>query len=315
MKRLSGFSRPVPRSAFTLLEVLVALGLSLVLLSAVFASLSLYWKYSTAGKDEIERLQIARALLRQIEIDLRSVVFQAPTSSTPSASSSSSSSAGASSSSGGTSGSGSSGSGSSTGATTSGSSSSSSTTASTTTPDSALTTTTSGLFGNSNTIMMHVSRPSRTETYAAFADNRAAGGRMSDLQSVAYFVGGQGGGALAGAVASPGLARMAGDRLLMQTADQQGNAALMAANTQVLAPEVQSITFYYFDGTTWLSAWDSTSLNGLPKAVEIVLELAPAPGAAAKPPLATVATTAEESSVYRVVVVLPAGKPTITTAQ
>jgi prepilin-type N-terminal cleavage/methylation domain-containing protein len=300
------------RSGFTLLEVLVALGLSLVLLSAVFASLSLYWKYSTAGKDEIERLQIARALLRQIETDLRSVVFQAATSSTPSASSSSSSS---SSSNGGTAGSGSSGSSSSTGGTSSGGSSSSSTTASTTTPDSALTTTSSGLFGNANTIMMHVSRPSRTETYAAFADNRATGGRMSDLQSVAYFVGGQGGGALAGAVASPGLARMAGDRLLMQTADQQGNAALMAANTQVLAPEVQSIAFYYFDGTTWLSAWDSVSLNGLPKAVEIVLELAPSPGAAAKPRPTTVAATAEETSVYRLVVVLPAGKPTITTAQ
>ncbi|HTI49341.1 MAG TPA: type II secretion system protein GspJ [Planctomycetaceae bacterium] len=159
---------------------------------------------------------------------------------------------------------------------------------------------------------MHVSKPSRTEAYAPFADNRSSGGRTSDLQSVAYFVGGQGGGTLAGAVASPGLARMAGDRLLMQTADQQGNAAVMAAKTQILAPEVQSITFYYFDGTTWLTAWDSTSLNGLPKAVEIVLELVPAPGAPAK---RLTTTAAGQTNVYRVVVVLPAGKPTITTAQ
>jgi hypothetical protein len=163
--------------------------------------------------------------------------------------------------------------------------------------------------------MMHVSRPSRTEAYAAFADSRTAGGRMSDLQSVAYFVGGQGGGALAGAVASPGLARMAGDRLLMQTADQQGNAALMAANTQVLAPEVQSITFFYFDGTSWLSAWDSDSLNGLPKAVEVVLELGPAPDSPVKKRPVAAAGLVEETNVYRVVVVLPAGKPTITTAQ
>jgi len=159
--------------------------------------------------------------------------------------------------------------------------------------------------------MMHVSRPSRTETYAPLADVRAGAGRTSDLQSVAYFVTGQGAGSLASLSSQPGLARMAGDRLLMQMADQQGNTSLMAANTRILAPEVTSITFYYFDGTSWLTTWDSTALAGLPKAVEVVIELAPAQSGTVK---AGAVTADTESTVYRLVVSFPAGKPGTTTS-
>jgi hypothetical protein len=132
---------------------------------------------------------------------------------------------------------------------------------------------------------------------------------MSDLQSVIYFVNGQGGGALQGAVSSPGLCRMAGDRLLMQMADQQGNTAAMAANTRLLAPEVASIAFYYYDGTTWQVSWDSGTLGGLPKAVEIVLELAPTDNR--KP--STLQIGAGETRVYRLIVAIPASKPVIST--
>lgn len=157
---------------------------------------------------------------------------------------------------------------------------------------------------------MHVSRPSRTETYAPFADVRAGAGRTSDLQSVAYFVTGQGGGTLQSLSSQPGLARMAGDRLLMQMADQQGNTSMMSANTKILAPEVTSITFYYFDGTSWLTSWDSTSLAGLPKAVEVVIELAPMQGGTLK----SGTLTAAEATVYRLVVSFPAGKPGTTSS-
>lgn len=158
---------------------------------------------------------------------------------------------------------------------------------------------------------MHVSRPSRTETYAPFADVRAGAGRSSDLQAVAYFVTGQGGGTLQSLSSQPGLARMAGDRLLMQMADQQGNSSMMTANTKIMAPEVTSITFYYFDGTSWLTSWDSTSLAGLPKAVEVVIELAPLQGGTFK---SGTLTTAADSTVYRLVVSFPAGKPGTTSS-
>lgn len=154
--------------------------------------------------------------------------------------------------------------------------------------------------------------------YTSMGSGQGAGGRISDLQSVMYFVSGQGGGALQGAANSPGLARMAGDRLLMQTADQQGNTAAMAAGVQVVAPEVVSITFVYFDGTNWLPSWDSAALAALPKAVEIILELPPPEGSRRKGlPNATGAITpgADGNRIYRLIVALPAGKPVISVTQ
>jgi hypothetical protein len=54
----------------------------------------------------------------------------------------------------------------------------------------------------------------------------------------------------------------------------------------VIAPEVVSLTFEYFDGTTWGTTWDSTQLSqvdsmtpiGPPVAVRMSFELPPPPG-------------------------------------
>jgi Type II secretion system (T2SS), protein J len=165
---------------------------------------------------------------------------------------------------------------------------------------------------------MHVSKPSRTEMYGAMGQSQPAGGRLSDLQSVMYFVSGQGGGALQNAVSSPGLARMAGDRLMMQTADQQGNTSQMADNTRILAPEVATIAFSYFDGTNWVFSWDSATQGGLPKAVEIVLELNTPDGAiptASENNATAIPASPAATQVYRLIVALPAGKPVISTTQ
>ena len=66
------------RRGFTLFEVVVALALSVLLLAGVYAAMDLYWRFSTTGQEEVERAQIARAVLRRIETDLRSVVYQSP---------------------------------------------------------------------------------------------------------------------------------------------------------------------------------------------------------------------------------------------
>jgi len=43
---------------------------------------------------------------------------------------------------------------------------------------------------------------------------------------------------------------------------------------EILCRNVRSLTFQYFDGTTWLEEWDSTALGDvLPFAVQIVLEM------------------------------------------
>lgn len=133
------------------------------------------------------------------------------------------------------------------------------------------------------------------------------GTRISDLQAVAYFVTGQGGGTLSSTVSGTGLARMAGDRLLMQMAGQQNSGALLA-NTEILAPEVRSISFSYYDGTQWLATWDSSSQSGLPKAVEVILELEPISGSSSKGSL----SNSTALNVFQLMVALPNGKVTST---
>ncbi|HIE99499.1 MAG TPA: prepilin-type N-terminal cleavage/methylation domain-containing protein, partial [Fuerstia sp.] len=51
---------------FTLLEVLLATGLTTLLMAALYTAMSVYWTTATESYDEIERAQIARAVLRQM---------------------------------------------------------------------------------------------------------------------------------------------------------------------------------------------------------------------------------------------------------
>jgi hypothetical protein len=65
-----------PRAGHTLFEILLALGLSLVLLVAVYSALDIHWKFSAAGREQMERSQVARALLEKLHMDIRDVVFR-----------------------------------------------------------------------------------------------------------------------------------------------------------------------------------------------------------------------------------------------
>jgi hypothetical protein len=166
------------------------------------------------------------------------------------------------------------------------------------TPDSAAGTTTSGLYGDATTLMMHVSRPAKNLTYFAVADQQTVTSRTSDLQTVAYFVSGSGAGSLQSAVNESGLARLAGDRLMLSLLDEQGNLAALMDHVSILASEVVGLRFSYFDGTAWRSDWDSSVLAGLPRAIEILLELK-----------STDATGGETGEIYRHVVSPPMSKP------
>jgi type II secretory pathway component PulJ len=60
----------------TLIEILLALGLSLVILTAVYAALDQHWRYAEAGQQQTERMQVTRALFERISLDLRSAVLR-----------------------------------------------------------------------------------------------------------------------------------------------------------------------------------------------------------------------------------------------
>ncbi len=250
------------RAGFTLTEVLVALSLSLVVMGAIYSALGLHWKYSTAGRVDVERMQLVRAVALRIERDLRSTLFVAPpatASSETAAASSATGSAATGSASGATS--------SATSATGTGSTSGSTASSSSSSSDSA-STELPGLYGSASQLLIHASRPAGDLNYTSLAMGASVSSRLSDTLSIAWFLAG-GEGSLAASVAGPGLARMEGDRMALKYADTSGDVGAMSGNTEIVAPEVTRLAFRYFDGVDWTTEWDSTVMQGLPFAVEI----------------------------------------------
>jgi hypothetical protein len=145
------------------------------------------------------------------------------------------------------------------------------------------------LFGDSQSLIVHLSLPSRpaalTAAAQAVGSNQAGVSVLagSDLQSVIYFLAGSSSTIaqqLSGSTTTPtaqttGLARLQGDRMAMQAADESGSLASMSAGVQLLAPEVAAIQFEYFDGVSWTSSWDSGASNSLPNAIRITIEFQP----------------------------------------
>ena len=85
----------------------------------------------------------------------------------------------------------------------------------------------------------------------------------------------------------------------------------------MIAPEVASIEFQYYDGTEWLTEWDSDEMGCLPTAVRITLLLAEraetdTTSRASNATLPTLAT-ASPDQIYSLMVRLPTAKPATTT--
>jgi hypothetical protein len=99
----------------------------------------------------------------------------------------------------------------------------------------------------------------------------------SDLRRITYWLAGDG---------SLGLARQ---ELQLVTSDDAGTVppdGVASEADYVIAPEVRSLTFSYFDGSNWQDSWDGTTAGsdgvtpmGPPMAVAVVLGIVP-PGAA-----------------------------------
>lgn len=250
------------RSAFTLLELLLSLSLTITLLTVVYSALELHWRFSTLGQIEVERGQIARAVLTKISADIRSTMFSASTD-----------------------------------AYTDDYTSDDDTEADTiplddpdeiyedtvpevTDPADAYAGSSVGVFGDAVSLVLHIRRPYRT---IAGADEDALNPHsQSDQKSVSYFLAG-GEGSLASMVAGQfqikndyedgidGLARMSGDRFTLALADQQGDLVQLASQTKLIAEEINSLSFEYHDGTEWLKEWDSDLQERVPNAIGVTI--------------------------------------------
>lgn len=248
------------RAAFTLLELMLSLALTAALLTVVYSSLSLHWRFSTLGQIEVERAQIARAILTKISADIRSTMYAPPVDEyVPDETSEDD----------------------------------------TGTPDSdadeflvepivevtdpaeAYSGSSIGVFGDAVSVVLHINRPYRPDTNS---DEQILNPEsQSSQKSISYFLAG-GEGSLASMVAGQfqtkqeyddgidGLARMSGDRFTLTLADQQGDMVQLASQTKLLAEEINTLSFEYHDGVEWLTEWDSDVQGRVPNAIGVTIE-------------------------------------------
>lgn len=237
---------------FTLLEVILAIGLTTLLLAAIYSALDLYWKYTTIGHAQVERAQIARAVFQKITHDLHCVTYAQQTVEDESTDTSEEDDE--------------------------------SVEIPVTNPDAAYTTGNIGVYGDAQSLVLHTSRPARQPMFVSQSSSEnTPAGFQSDLLSISYFLAAAGSEGLQGVVGdryrsasenggeAQGLARLEGDRLAMTNADESADLEQLADQSQLLAPEIDNLQFQYFDGTDWLEVWDSIEYGTVPQAVKVTI--------------------------------------------
>lgn len=180
-----------------------------------------------------------------------------------------------------------------------------------------------GVYGGTDWLEVDVSRLPRIDQFDQAQQANGVLDHLSDLKTVAYFVN-TGRGASAGAGTEIGLMRREAGRAVTQWAYENGQSSDQNRAAQLLAPEIVAVEFRYFDGTTWVSEWNSTDAGGLPSAIEVSIavatEAALAEGVVLNGPLSTGTASSTQSSpgtgvaVYRLVVSLPLHVTPSTTA-
>lgn len=291
------------RRGFTLIEVMLALGLSAMVLGLLSMAIHVQLRATELGRKGVEEAQLARTILHRIAQDLRGMIRYEPVDMTKLVNTASSSSTTTTGGVGGAGGAGTAGSTSSTNS----SSESESDSSSTLIPI---------LVGTLTRLEVDVSLVPGTEQFqqlSASVDGSGTTDRPSDARTVAYFMANESTGIVdLNAGGRNGLVRRDLDRSVTRWASEQGQLDQFEQDLEPLAPEVTAIEFRYYDGSEWQESWDSQEQESLPLAVEITLLVARkqqrATGLFAS--IAPWSPSGEEveSVVYRLIVQLPAAK-------
>ena len=182
-----------------------------------------------------------------------------------------------------------------------------------------------GLYGNQYELQIDVSRLPRPDEYRALGASPELGltDVPSDIKTVTYYVQPPGMTGTEAArdpftssgtyyaqtgVTPGGLVRRELDRSVSSWAAENGQVTSVYRAGELIAPEVAAVEFSYFDGTQYLPEWDSDAMQGLPRAVEIVVYVRPrAQPDADQPVVDDLSRSLMEGLVYRLVVTIPAG--------
>ena len=173
-----------------------------------------------------------------------------------------------------------------------------------------------GLIGNQFQIQIDVSRLPRLEEYVTMLDETATDLEdvPSDLKTVTYFVQPAGALGVVDALATAsgtavddggGLVRRSLDRAATTYAATTGSLAALGQTGDLLAPEVLAIEFSYWDGTIWELQWSSDEFGELPLAVQVKLTMS-------NPIAASAGLSADDENATRMfthIIRIPMAKP------
>ena len=167
------------------------------------------------------------------------------------------------------------------------------------------------LLGSSEALMLDISRLPRLDQYnplVAAADNETQ--TPSDVKSLAYFVSLDSGGIeekvdFAESRAPGGLYRREIDRAVANFAGEIDLISDPDKYSRLVAHEIAEVSFRYFDGEEWVSQWDSSVEGNFPSAVEVTLVIDAERSAANSQSYTYNGRNEDTSEVFRYVVHLP----------
>jgi type II secretory pathway pseudopilin PulG len=274
-----------PRLGFTLLEVILAMGLSIVLLSALYAVLKLHLTYAQKAPAQVEKTLQARAIVDIIARDIRAVV---PRNVVPKSSSSPSTTSTPSSTTTGATGSTGAGGTNGAGTTTPSSSTPSSSTPSSSTPSTTSTPDTSssstpdayteayGVIGGTDWLQLYVA-----DAYSGLDDSEVAAlsgsvAQSSNVVRVSYALTvlstrqDSKGRTQRLALTRSEVAAVGAERL-----DSSSDDSDIRATTTYLSDDIAQVQFQYWDDTTysWVDSWGVDTPIAPPRAIKILVSL------------------------------------------
>jgi len=291
---------------FSLLEVVLALALSVVIIAAIGYSVQLYMLTLTRQQTDIERKQVARSIIMMIHNDLRGAIQYKPQdysglenlyeSLVPDILSMAMG-------------------GEEETETTEEDSSEEVSDDEEAVAEEDMATSRPTMIGNSFAIVIDVSRLPRVDEYnpiIALNTNRTQ--LPSDVKAVNYFFSDQPSAQADDIIDSigeqGGLYRRQIDRAVAAYLGDTGLVESPDEYTQLIAPEVAGIYFRYWSGEAWESEWNSDEFGGFPLAIEVTLQMDPF--RATHPELAN---DEDEMDYYRTVIHLPVAEPPVEEAQ
>jgi type II secretory pathway pseudopilin PulG len=282
-------SRQAARGAYTLLEVLLASAIGILLLAALYTAMSAQLQHAQAGREIIDQSAMARALLSRMSGDIQpSMVSTLPASGNGSGGGGGgggggAGTGGATGASGASGTTGTNGSSNATGNSNSGSTSSNSSTSNASntnisglstaqaTAGSAPSSINLGVYGTQDMLMVTVNRLPRevmlTPNQMSSSPNLPV---VSDQRRITYWL-----------ASSGGLARQEVKDIFSPDAMTVLPPSVPNEQDFIIAEDVRSLQFSYWDGTQWNDTWDGTTAGtdgvtpvGPPVAIAITISLA-----------------------------------------